>query len=94
MNNAEFIRKLSQKTMLTQVEVKNLMSITMRLVKKLLDEDNKVSLPGLGTFKTTIRKKRKAYNPIYKKFLLLPPKRVVVFRPSAKIRDELKDKKV
>lgn len=94
MTNSELIKTLSSRLGQSQIEIKRLLKSSIKIIKELIDEDVGVSIPGLGTFKTYIKKKRKSYNPYHKKFMMLPPKRVVKFRSSSSIKNELKYKRL
>ena len=94
MRYSEVIRILSIRVGASQSETKELLNSCTRMIKKLLDEDLGVSIPGFGTFKTQTRPKRKSYNPYRKKFMIVPPKRIVTYHPCSTIKNELKEKKV
>ncbi|OQX95188.1 hypothetical protein B6I21_06710 [candidate division KSB1 bacterium 4572_119] len=90
MTNSELIKTLSSRLGQSQVEIKRLLKSSVKIMKEIIDEDVGVSIPGLGTFKTFIKSKRRSYNPYHKKFMVLPPKRVIKFRSSSSIKNELK----
>ena len=90
MTNSELIKTLSSRLGQSQIEIARLLKSSGKIMKEVIDDDVGVSIPGLGTFKTFVRKKRKSYNPYHKKFMMLPPKRVVKFHPSSSIKNELK----
>ncbi len=90
MTNSELIKTLSSRLGQSQIEIKRLLNSSIKIMKQVIDEDVGVSIPGLGTFKTFIKSKRKSFNPYRKKFIMLPPKRVVKFCPGSSIKNELK----
>ena len=90
MTTAEIIKSLATKFDKPQTEIKRLLKSTIDGFKEHLVNNEKFTIPGFGTFDTTERKERKAYNPYYKKMTLLPKKVVGVFRPSKKLKDLLK----
>jgi nucleoid DNA-binding protein len=94
MTHLEVIKKLSIRLGVSQSETKKLLNSSTQMIKKLLDEDFGITVPGFGSFKTQIRQKRKSYNPQTKKFMILPPKRIVTYHPYSSIKDALKEKKV
>lgn len=94
MKQTEIIRNLSLRLEITQVEAKQLLKSSAEIIVKTLDQDTPISIPGLGTFFTVRTKKRKAFSPFHKQHMLLPPKRVIRFRPSSTIKNELKTKHV
>lgn len=91
MTNSELIKRLSMRLGKSQVEIKRLLNSSTEIIKKILDDDIGITIPGLGTFRVYVRKRRKSFNPYHEKYMMLPPKRVVAFRPGSVIKDELKD---
>lgn len=55
-----------------------------------LAEGTGVSIPGLGTFRTKTKEERKVYSPHHETYIMVPPKRVVDFTPSANLKENLK----
>ena len=92
MNNNEFMKSLSERTGQSQREIKRLLGHITGIFRKTIDEDFRFTIPGLGTFGTRIRQKRKAYHPHFKKYMLLPPKRIVSFNISSVLKNSVKDK--
>ncbi len=94
MTYSELIKKLSLRFERSQPEIKDLLSDSTEIIKKLLGEDQGITIPGLGTFGVHIRQKRKSFNPQRRKFIILPPKRIVTFHPCSTLKDELKQKRI
>jgi len=92
MTNLEIIRNLSLRLGTSQVEIKQLLKSSTKIMKDILDKDIGITIPGLGTFSSYFKKKRKSFNPYHNKFMLLPPKRIIRFRPGSSIKNELKNK--
>ena len=90
MNNNEFIKSLSERTGQPQREIRRLLGHITEIFLKTIDEDFRVTIPRLGTFGTRIRQKRKAYNPRLKKYMMLPPKRIVSFNTSSILKNNVK----
>ncbi|MDA3906914.1 MAG: HU family DNA-binding protein [Bacteroidales bacterium] len=94
MKQNELIRSLASRLGLTQVETKRLLKSSVEIIVDVLDQDIPISLPNLGSFCTVITKKRKSFSPFHKEYVMLAPKRIIRFRPSSSIKNELKTKKV
>lgn len=90
MNNNEFIKSLSERTGQSQREIRRLLGHITEIFLKTIDEDFRVTIPRLGTFGTRIRQKRKAYNPRLRKYMMLPPKRIVSFNTSSILKNNVK----
>ena len=87
MNNKEFITELAQQTGYTQ-------SVTQSLVRNIIDEmavGDTISIPGFGTFEVKKRLERVVVNPSTQQRMLVPPKLVLNFRPTASIKERLKN---
>jgi len=94
MTSSELIKTLSSRLELPQVEIKRLLKGSEKIMKDVLDQDVGITIPGLGTFFTHVRNKRKSFNPHHKKFMMLPQKRIISFHSSSTIKDELKFKRL
>ena len=90
MNNSEVIKRLASGLVLSQRETRRLLKNSTEILQKTLDNDLSFTIPGFGTFGTHLRSERKAYNPHHKTFIMLPPKRVVYFRPSSVLKGHVK----
>lgn len=90
MTQSELIQNLSTRLEESQAEIKRILDVSHEVYKEVLDRDVRFTIPGLGTFFSSLVKKRKAFNPYHERFFLLPPKRVVRFHPSASLKEEVK----
>lgn len=54
-------------------------------------EMDAVAIPGFGTFEPRMRRERINVQPVSGRRMLLPPKVVLGFKPSALLRQKLKD---
>lgn len=92
MNNKEFITELAQKSGYTQADTQKLLATLIAEMARNFDEGNIVTLPKLGTFEVRKRQERIVINPATGKRMLVPPKRVLNFKPNIHIKDKLKRK--
>jgi len=91
MTNSEIIKNLSLHLGKSQVEIKQLLKSSTKIITRdILDKDIGITIPGLGTFSSCFKNKRKSFNPYHKKFMLLPPKRIIRFHPGSSIKNEFK----
>ncbi|MFC1481028.1 HU family DNA-binding protein [Candidatus Neomarinimicrobiota bacterium] len=91
MNHSEIVRILSDRTGMTQKDVKQLMSGIVKSLGDVLGEYKGYSIPELGTFGTHVRDERKAYSIPDGRNMMIPPKRLVYFGPATDLKDEFKD---
>lgn len=90
MNNKDFIAELSQRSGYTQAD-------TQRLVRAIVDkmgdtfcEGNSVAVSGIGSFEVKKRLERIVVNPATQQRMLVPPKLVLIFKPTASVKARLK----
>lgn len=94
MTYADLIKELSARLNQSQKEVRRLLKHSFEALKKTVDDHHSVTIPDLGTLRVKIRKERKSFNPAHKKFMLLPRKRVITFKPGSAFEDQLKFRRV
>ncbi len=82
MTKADIVKKISDGTGLTQVEVSAVINGFMECVSEELEQDGRVELRGFGVFKVDKRAERYAINPQTLEKVLIPAKKVPVFRAS------------
>jgi nucleoid DNA-binding protein len=86
MNHAEMVRELASRLGSTQKDVRRVLKAWSATLLSILDNDQSVTVPGLGTFRVKTRQPRKAYSPGEKKTIRVPAKRVVHFSVSAPLK--------
>ncbi|QDV24007.1 Integration host factor subunit alpha [Aureliella helgolandensis] len=78
----EIVKTISDKTGLTQLQIKEIVQLTFDgIVENLLDE-GRVELRNFGVFQVKSRKARKARNPRTGRQVDVPEKFVVTFKPG------------
>lgn len=90
MNYSELIDQLAEATDTPKSQTKELIENAISVLTDELGKGNGFSIPNLGTFTTKVNDVKKVYNPHYKKYLMVPPKRVVEFSPASGLKDNLK----
>jgi len=93
LNNSEIIKDLSSRLNQSQDETKRLLSGAADQIQKLIDEDNRISIPNLGILSVSFKKERKSFNPIQKRFFMLPPKRLVKLRIASSLKKQFEEKR-
>jgi nucleoid DNA-binding protein len=89
MNTKEIIKSLSERLQKPEEEVTNIFKFTIETFREHLINHNYFSLPKFGTFDISERNHHKAYNPHYKKVMLIPNKVVALFRPSKALKENV-----
>ncbi|MEX0607920.1 MAG: HU family DNA-binding protein [Balneolaceae bacterium] len=89
MKKSEVLQNLTEELSLTQAETEQLLNSFIDGLTHLLSREKGFTLPGLGSFSVELRPSHTSFNPYYKKKIIIPDKKVVKFRQSSVIRDEL-----
>ena len=87
MNTTEFYRNLAEELDVSQKDASKFSRALFHTLQDVLTSNESVSLPDLGTFDTHLREERKSYIPHYDAYMILPPKRVVDFRPAVSLKE-------
>lgn len=91
MTKKEIVRSISDKTGLTQLQIKEIVQLTFDgIVETLLDE-GRVELRNFGVFQVRSRKARKARNPRTGRQVDVPEKFVVVFKPGKEMEARVQE---
>jgi nucleoid DNA-binding protein len=91
MNNKEFISKLSQRCKFTPADTASMTESIVAIISDCLKDGDQVNISGFGGFEAKMRRERISVNPKTGQRMLVPPKIVPSFRPSAKIKDKFKE---
>ena len=90
MNNKDFTAELSRRMGLTIKETNELMSSMVAGMIHHLQDGKSVAIHTFGTFEVKKKAERITVNPTTKQRLLVPPKLVLAYRPSALLKDKFK----
>ena len=82
MTKKEIVRAISDKTGLTQLQIKEIVQLTFEGIVETLLEEGRVELRNFGVFQVKTRKARQARNPRTGRQVSVPAKSVVVFKPG------------
>jgi len=91
MNNRELIGELAKKLELPKNEVSHLLDAAVDAMAEELSKGNSVNMQGFGVFEARRKEERISVNPRTKARTLIPPKQVVVFKPSNTLKDNVKE---
>ncbi|MEZ6134348.1 MAG: HU family DNA-binding protein [Pirellulaceae bacterium] len=82
MTKKEIVKSISDKTGLTQLQIKEIVQLTFDGIVETLLEEGRVELRNFGVFQVKSRKARKARNPRTGRQVDVPGKFVVTFKPG------------
>ena len=86
----DLVREVSGKSKLTQAEVKNVIQLTFDSVLSALVRGEKVELRNFGVFQVKDRAQRRARNPRTGEEVIVPRKKVAVFKPGRMMEARIK----
>ena len=90
MNNKEFISELSRRFVYTNKDTTQLVSSVINIMTQQLQDGNTVAIQGFGTFEVRKKLERISINPATQQRMLIPPKLVLTYKPSAILIEKFK----
>ena len=89
-NKDALIGAVSMKTELSKKDVEAVLDATMEQITSQLQQDNKVTLTGFGTFKLSHRAAREGINPQTKEKIQIPAMKVPKFTAGKALKEAVK----
>ena len=93
MTKADLIGKLAQAGKITKKQADQVYSAFVDSIKGALKKNERIALPGLGSFSAAQRKARTGRNPRTGAAIKIPAKKVVKFSTASALSGELNGKK-
>ncbi|HYW35275.1 MAG TPA: HU family DNA-binding protein [Balneolaceae bacterium] len=90
MNTNEIVSHLAANNNMSKAEARRMLDAFVDTLTTSLGNEQGFSLPEIGTFDVNTREERQSYNPYQKKYMILPPKRVVRFHPNQDLKEAVK----
>ncbi len=91
MTKKEIVKSISDKTGLTQLQIKEIVQLTFDGIVDTLLEEGRVELRNFGVFQVKSRKARKARNPRTGRQVDVPEKFVVTFKPGKEMEARVQE---
>jgi nucleoid DNA-binding protein len=82
MTKKDIVKSIADKLGLTQVETKEVVQCTLETIVESIIGSGGIELRNFGVFRVKQRAQRKARNPRTGEEVIVPPKKVVIFRPG------------
>ena len=89
LTKADIVETIYENTGHPKSEVQRNIEILLNLMKEAIKKDSELLVSGFGKFESYAKQPRKGRNPQTGETIVLPSRRVVVFRLSGKLREEL-----
>ena len=90
MNKAELVSAIAAESGLTKVDSKKALDAVIKSISGALQKGDKVGLVGFGTFSVSQRSARQGINPLTKKAIKIPAKKVAKFKAGADLNAAVK----
>lgn len=92
MNNKDFINEISSHIdNISQKETQQNVHLLIKSVLSILSDENSLAIQGFGTFSVRKRLERVVLNPKTQQKMLVPPKMVLIFKPSLSLKGKVKE---
>lgn len=91
MNNKEFIAELSRKMGYTTEKTQRMLLNVVDAMGESFMEGDSLQVANFGVFEVKKKNERIMVNPTTKQRMLVPPKLVLAFKPTAVWRDRIKN---
>ena len=89
MNKAQLIDSMAGMTGLTKADTERTLEAFVKSVTTSIQKNEEVKLVGFGTFSVSDRKERTGRNPQTGEELLIPARKVPVFRPGKELKSSV-----
>jgi len=89
LTKAEIVDAIYEKSQRRHAEIKGHVDTLIELMKEAIAQDNALLISGFGKFESYAKNPRRGRNPQTNEAIILPGRKVVVFRISRKLRSEL-----
>ncbi|MCK4916921.1 MAG: integration host factor subunit beta [Candidatus Omnitrophica bacterium] len=90
MRKRDIVLKISEKTGIKQVKVKEVVQMTFDTLLEALKEGQRIELRNFGIFQVKTRKKRIGRNPKTGEVVPVPERKIVVFKPGLDMKKHIK----
>ncbi len=90
MNHKDFIASMSGKCGLSLQETERQVDNLVSVMESVLTENDSISVSGFGVLEVRKKMERVSVNPGNGQRMLIPPKLVLNYKPSALLKDKIK----
>ena len=91
MNKAELITVLTEKTGLAKIDNEKVLNALVEAITEQLQNGDKISLVGFGTFEVKERAERKGRNPKTMEELIIPASKAPTFKAGKALKDAVNE---
>ncbi len=89
MNKGELIASISESGQMTRATARKALDTVLTAMASAMENGEKVTISGFGSFKVVDRAAQKGRNPQTGKPITIPARRVVKFKPAKKLAQKV-----
>jgi integration host factor subunit alpha len=89
LTKADIVDAVYEKVNRNRLEMKGIVESLLKIMKQAIKKDHALLISGFGKFEAYAKNARRGRNPQTEENIMLPPRKVVVFRLSRKFRAEI-----
>ena len=89
LTKADIVESVHDQLGFQKNESAEIIEILIEIIKESLELGEDVLISGFGKFQVKNKRRRRGRNPATNEGLILPPKRVVTFKCSGRLRDRI-----
>lgn len=89
LTKADIVEAIYEETGINRLDAKQSVDKLLEIMKAAIKKDHALLISGFGKFECYEKASRKGRNPQTEETIILPPRKVIVFRLSRKFRAEL-----
>ena len=93
LTKAHIVENLLAKNLFTKAQSAQIIETLFELLKQSLEEGDDVLISGFGKFCVREKSRRRGRNPQSGEPMMLPPRKVVTFKCSGKLREKVNGEK-
>jgi integration host factor subunit alpha len=94
LTKAHIVEAVAEANGYTRNKSFEIVEILLELIKSALESGNDVMISGFGKFRVKNKKKRRGRNPATGKDIVLAPRKVIAFKWSEKLKEQLNTKPI
>ncbi len=87
--NQQYLFKELSRQGITRKKARHILNQTFNIISKALQSGEDVIIPGFGRFYPRLKWARKGRDPRTGKAIILPPRRIIKFRCSSRLKEKL-----
>ena len=89
LTKAHIIESIAEQNFFTKKKSAETVETILESIKSCLESGEDVLISGFGKFCVNVKQERRGRNPATGESIILPPKKIVTFRCSGKLREKI-----